>query len=609
MSSNAAGLPPVRAWAARTSLAIALAFIAASTGPAAEPVKTPNAPATAPPQKTAAAAAPHADDDSLDLIYLAPRRPIVIRLRVDYSGQSLRQMREAIARRIFKALDADKNDRLDGKELEGLPTPEALAAAAGFETPATGGSGSPNSPPRGSLEQIASLVRAHGGSMLSVTTSGTNAPSPNAAVFYAGEAPGGVDVVALLNVIDADGDRRVTVAECDRVDDILRMLDVNDDETVSSNEIVSAQAMESPTVAVANPVAGVATLLQAIDRDGSKTALVRKLTQLYDRAARDPKTRRAGRDRKLSAGELGIPAAELARFDKNGDHLLDAAELAAWLSDPEAQVELDVKVGKAAESAPAAAVRKLDPSVADAGITVKSGENGRVVLNVQQLPLEIRSVDPARRTRFRVSNFKAQFKQADQDNNGYLEISESQRIGVSPRDFAAMDRDHNGMVFEGEYLDFQRLRELLTEQRIALTLEASSPDPVAQFDSNGDGRLTRSEFRKALAEIKSWDRNHDGVIAPEEVRRDYFATFRVGPPGAGPSRPRPASAAMAARSGSTAWFDKMDRNRDGEISQREFLGPLAVFRQLDADHNGYLDGAEAAAAAPSRNEHSQAGTR
>jgi hypothetical protein len=39
----------------------------------------------------------------------------------------------------------------------------------------------------------------------------------------------------------------------------------------------------------------------------------------------------------------------------------------------------------------------------------------------------------------------------------------------------------------------------------------------------------------------------------------------------------------------------MDRNGDGLVARREFLGPLADFTRLDADQNGYLAVDEAAA--------------
>ncbi len=40
----------------------------------------------------------------------------------------------------------------------------------------------------------------------------------------------------------------------------------------------------------------------------------------------------------------------------------------------------------------------------------------------------------------------------------------------------------------------------------------------------------------------------------------------------------------------------MDRNRIGDVSLREFPGPLSVFRRLDTNRDGYLDPAEARAA-------------
>jgi len=42
-----------------------------------------------------------------------------------------------------------------------------------------------------------------------------------------------------------------------------------------------------------------------------------------------------------------------------------------------------------------------------------------------------------------------------------------------------------------------------------------------------------------------------------------------------------------------AWFRRMDRNADGDVSPREFLGPLEEFRRLDADHDGLIDPKEA----------------
>jgi hypothetical protein len=37
----------------------------------------------------------------------------------------------------------------------------------------------------------------------------------------------------------------------------------------------------------------------------------------------------------------------------------------------------------------------------------------------------------------------------------------------------------------------------------------------------------------------------------------------------------------------------MDRNNDGDLTWKEFLGPRHVFDQLDTDHDGLIDPQEA----------------
>ena len=45
--------------------------------------------------------------------------------------------------------------------------------------------------------------------------------------------------------------------------------------------------------------------------------------------------------------------------------------------------------------------------------------------------------------------------------------------------------------------------------------------------------------------------------------------------------------------GGPTWFQKMDRNHDGDVSSREFLGPRDEFHRLDADGDGLIDATEA----------------
>jgi len=220
-----------------------------------------------------------------------------------------------------------------------------------------------------------------------------------------------------------------------------------------------------------------------------------------------------------------------------------------------------------------------------------------VVLRIGHVPIELRASETPPRPVSRIAYHKSLFKRADQDNNDYLDANElaSTALGLGPEEFKAIDRDHNKMVFEDEWLAFMELHDILAEHRIMLTVSSPATDPVTKFDSNGDGRLSRGELARALATIRSWDTNHDGQISAEEIPQHFDGTFHLGSLlKAAPRRVmgemRPPTAPPSA---GPVWFQKMDRNRDGEVSLREFLGPLSVFRRLDANHDGYLDADEA----------------
>ena len=58
----------------------------------------------------------------------------------------------------------------------------------------------------------------------------------------------------------------------------------------------------------------------------------------------------------------------------------------------------------------------------------------------------------------------------------------------------------------------------------------------------------------------------------------------------------PVTTAAAPPADVPAWFRRMDRNGDGDVSLREFLGPLELFRAIDRDGDGLISADEARAA-------------
>jgi EF hand len=90
----------------------------------------------------------------------------------------------------------------------------------------------------------------------------------------------------------------------------------------------------------------------------------------------------------------------------------------------------------------------------------------------------------------------------------------------------------------------------------------------AGMDRNGDGRITRDEWRGNDVSFNQHDWNGDGVLSGDEVR-----------PGAQPNR-REAEA--------RARFDRLDTNDDNAISLSEWTGTQSAFERLDRNDDGVL---------------------
>ena len=118
------------------------------------------------------------------------------------------------------------------------------------------------------------------------------------------------------------------------------------------------------------------------------------------------------------------------------------------------------------------------------------------------------------------------------------------------------------------------------------------------LDANGDGRLGLREMRAAAERLAKLDRNEDQTIAGTEIPETISVSFAVGS-GSGPVVERPVypqavGGRPSARSG-PEWFTRMDRNGDGDLTLKEFLGEEADFKRLDANSDGLLDPEEAKA--------------
>jgi Ca2+-binding EF-hand superfamily protein len=133
--------------------------------------------------------------------------------------------------------------------------------------------------------------------------------------------------------------------------------------------------------------------------------------------------------------------------------------------------------------------------------------------------------------------------------------------------------------------------------RLMLSMADRGRALFERLDTDGDQTLTLRELRQVHERLARLDRDGDGRIAQDELPRQY----RLGI-GRGAARLRqavvlklqgPDTPDTLVRRGGPEWFERMDRNRDGDVSRREFLGSRAQFRQFDTDRDGLIDPREA----------------
>jgi Ca2+-binding EF-hand superfamily protein len=311
-------------------------------------------------------------------------------------------------------------------------------------------------------------------------------------------------------------------------------------------------------------------------------------------------------EKKLSRKELGLDEATFTRLDTNGDGVLDAQELAGFVKRAP-DLELMVRLGRRENS--------------DARIEIVTGpqrsplaDQIRMKDSLAFLDLGVTRVDigcsdenqPDRLAGFVRDQFRNQFKQADVEGKGFIDEKQAQNNRLLRGLFKAMDRDGDGKVTEKEfhaYLD--HLQELSKRARFAnvtLVLSDQSRGLFDLLDVNRDGRLSVREMRGAAKLLDQFDRNGKGFLTKADIPRSYQVTLRRGSASTGgaaaaasfldlyraSSRSEPESPSRG-----PLWFRKMDRNRDGDVSRKEFLFSEELFRQIDTDGDGLISLEEA----------------
>jgi Ca2+-binding EF-hand superfamily protein len=464
--------------------------------------------------------------------------------------------------------------------------------------------------------ELSAYYRKHGYSPFQVRVASSQ-PDPIsgfAALYGAGRAEPSVSAVAeaVFARIDTNKDGKLTKEKLVAATAALLTADEDEDEIVTPHELVPPAA----------PSAGMYDQMMAMGRPGGRTepaaknglllpvvapgeapeGLVLAMQERYGPKSDKPE------GKKLSRKDVGLAEADFAKLDANGDGVLDAAELAAFVKRAP-DLELVVRLGKkeTADARLSAVSAAGKPAPLADKLAIKDAI-GMLDLGVTRAELRIaESEGPDPFSAIRAQQMSAQFKQADANNDGVIDAKEAENSRAFRGTFKAMDRDGDGKLTEKEmnaYLDhLKELQKQAATGCVSLTLTDQSRGLFDLLDANRDSRLSVREMRQAPKLLERLDRDNKGYLTREDIPRSYQLAVRRGPSSAGNAAD---PAALFTRylapqgksepEGPTAgplWFRKMDRNRDGDVSRKEFLFGEEAFRRLDTDGDGLISLEEA----------------
>jgi Ca2+-binding EF-hand superfamily protein len=563
------------------------------------------------------------EDDGQDLIFFADSRPVLIRVHVTIDGKSLLKTWNEFINDIFDRADVNKDGVIDKNEATRVPSPQELfnsnvrffpGGGGGFATglPAIADS---NGDGKITREELADYYRKSGGAPLQLAqASNNNVRYRRAFLDTTGRMPtlGEADALnkALFALLDTNKDGKLSRKELEAAPAILLKKDADDDEMVTIAEL-QGQADANTGYEVYYDGGGLAPLaadgpLMLINPRESNRALADTLLRRYGHSAEAKKTG------KLTAKDLGMDADTFKKLDVDEDGLLDREELARFARrTPDAELTLEIGANPTADLKLLDKTKDLRIEKTSLGEVVGRKEVQVPTLCVGNTCLALKLGGVGGNGSWAVPAmadeegfYKMQFAAADADNNGYLDMNEARRNGFFASNFKAMDADGDGKLYLKEVLAFLRSRKELRDRANAscasLTFADQGRGLFDLLDVDGDGRLSVREMRQAAERLLKLDRDGDGCLSLSEIPRRYQLGAQKGPTGgnnfggvvAFTTAGRMAGPLQERKEG-PLWFRKMDRNRDGDVSRREFLGTDEQFRLIDKDGDGLISAKEA----------------
>ena len=490
-----------------------------------------------------------ADIDRATLVIMAPGGPVIADLRISVAKLPYRTW---VGRFLANQLDANSNSRLDAKELALLTDSiRRLADITGPDDILKSMNGE-KSPGDVSAKEFAEWLRNR---------------LPKAFELIA-QPQSSDDAVRLASLIDIDNNASISDEELLTAFRTLRFRDLDNDETFSVSELLPYRDPRSQNAAVSPDV--VSLPFFHVTDETSQSLAADRIVQRY--------------------GQNGNVAAAVLRQGNPGtaeNKVLDVDAVSAILAAPEYHLTMDVRLSDKANTS------DIDVTIASTATDfcrMDDDQFGQISLVIDGLPLKVVARGGGANNRVVTRGFLGQtFVMIDGDRNQYLDETEFagilgalQQAGAQG-DFATVDQDADKMVTRDELFSFAQRDQMASASRIEVTVKQDGKTLFGLLDANQDRRLSAREVRTGTQVLKKYDLNGDGTFAETELGTEYVLTLGLGRSelrrSTGSMQMNPAQmgtgdAILPGTAGLSGpeWFRRMDRNQDGDVSPREFLG-------------------------------------
>jgi Ca2+-binding EF-hand superfamily protein len=493
-----------------------------------------------------------------DVVVLTDKRPVFLRLHLRIDGKPFREFHQKALddylAGLFKHLDADGDGVLSEVEARRMPPPfgppgdpgvASVHVAFNYRVVDADGDG------KVTRDELAEYHRQFsGGAALAQPTARTAVP-PNVNV-------------ALFALLDTNKDGKLSREELAAAAAVLAPLDADHDELLTPEKLSPSLSRNEGAVPFSGPTmrgaraAGPSLFVLATDDD--RAALAKALRARYGRG-REP----------------------------------------AKVPDGPADAEMVVRLGERSPGQARLEVVRSNEKQGE-GVSVRPSADG-ATLTFDGMRVEVRVNDGRPRQPREARQRTLELFRGAAGDKGFLTRNEAQTAGFFPNQFALLDQNNDGKLTETElaaYLDnVQERQARLIAATPALVLSDRGQGLFEWLDQDRDGRLSLRELREAPKLLARLGREEEGELSRADLPESYQLAVGLGQASlsrAGPEALTPREAPMLSLDWAAPgllWFYKMDRNRDGDVSPREFLGTAEDFRRLDADGDGLISRNEA----------------